>query len=60
MPSYWLFNGLVTYPVTKGMNLRLNVNNILDRNFVQSFNNNGARYSPGAPRAYTLSGDFRF
>jgi len=60
MPSYWLFNGLITYPVTKRVNLRLNVNNILDRNFVQSFNNNGARYSPGAPRAYTLSGDFRF
>jgi catecholate siderophore receptor len=59
-PSYWLFNALVSYPVTKNLTLRLNVNNLFDRVFVQSANNNGARFSPGAPRAYLLSADFRF
>lgn len=60
MPSYWLVNFLVSYPVGKHLTLRLNVNNVLDEDFIQSFNNNGGRYSPGAPRAYLLSADFVF
>lgn len=60
MPSYWLFNANVSYPVTKVITLRFNVNNLFDRIYVQSFNNNGARYSPGAPRNYQLSADFKF
>ncbi|MCX6955024.1 MAG: TonB-dependent siderophore receptor [Verrucomicrobia bacterium] len=59
-PSYWLFNAVVSYPVVKNVTLRLNVNNLFDRIFVQSANNNGARFTPGAPRAYTLSADLRF
>jgi catecholate siderophore receptor len=59
-PSYWLFNVLASYPVGENFTLRLNVNNLLDRKFVQSANNNGARFMPGAPRAYLLSADFRF
>lgn len=59
-PSYWLFNALASYPVTKNVTLRLNVNNLFDRKFVQAANNNGARFNPGAPRAYLLSADFRF
>jgi catecholate siderophore receptor len=60
MPSYWLFNLVASYPVGKHVTLRLNVNNLFDEQFVQSFNNNGARFGPGAPRAYLLSADFAF
>lgn len=60
MPSYWLFNVLASYPVGKNFTVRVNVNNLFDRTFTQSFNNNGARFAPGAPRAYLLSADFRF
>lgn len=59
-PSYWLFNAVVSYPVTKNVNLRFNVNNLFDERFIQSLNNNGGRFNPGAPRAYLLSADFRF
>ncbi len=60
MPSYWLFNFNATYPVTKTISLRFNVNNLFDRIYSQSANNNGARFNPGTPRAYTLSADFKF
>ncbi len=60
MPSYWLFNFNATYPVAKNISLRFNVNNLFDRIYSQSANNNGARFNPGTPRAYTLSADFKF
>ena len=59
-PGYWLFNALASYPVTKNISVRLNVNNLFDQKFVQAANNNGARFNPGAPRAYLLTADFRF
>jgi catecholate siderophore receptor len=60
MPSFWVFNALASYPVTKNLSLRLNVNNLFDREYTQSFNNNGARFMPAAPRAYLVSADLRF
>ena len=60
MPAYWLFNLVGSYPVGKHLTLRLNVNNLFDEEFVQTFNNNGARFGPGAPRSYLLSADFTF
>lgn len=59
-PSFWLFNTMLSYPVAKDVIVRLNVNNVFDRQYVQAANNNGARFNPGAPRAYLLSADFRF
>ncbi|MEO6875192.1 MAG: TonB-dependent receptor, partial [Opitutaceae bacterium] len=60
LPSYWLFNALVAYPLTRHVNIRLNVNNVFDEKYVQSYNNNGARFSPGAPRSYLVSADFKY
>ena len=60
MPAYWLFNLVASYPVGKHVTLRLNVNNLFDEEFVQTFNNNGGRFGPGAPRSYLLSADFTF
>ncbi len=59
-PSYWVFNALASYPVTKHIIVRLNVNNLFDRKYTQSTNNNGGRFNPAAPRAYLLSADFKF
>ncbi len=59
-PSYWLFNVLASYPLSQHVTVRLNVNNLFDEKFIQSLNNNGGRFNPGAPRAYLLSADFRF
>ncbi len=60
MPEYWLFNLVASYPVSKHVVVRLNVNNLFDEQYVQTFNNNGARFTPGAPRSYLLSADFTF
>jgi catecholate siderophore receptor len=60
MPAYWLFNLVGSYPVGKHFTLRLNINNLFDEPFVQTFNNNGARFGPGTPRSYLLSADFTF
>ena len=60
MPSYWLWNALVSYPLSPNCTLRLNVNNLFDEKYVASYNNNGARFSPGAPRSYLVSADFKF
>ncbi|HWA25664.1 MAG TPA: TonB-dependent siderophore receptor [Lacunisphaera sp.] len=60
MPGYWLFNAMASFPVGRHLTLRLNVNNLFNEGFVQTFNNNGARFAPGAPRSYLLSAEFRF
>jgi len=60
MPSYWLFDALTSYPVTPRLTLRFNVTNLLNEDYVQSYNNNGGRFSPGAPRAYLLTASLKF
>lgn len=60
MPSYWLWNALISYPIDKHVSLRLNVNNVFNEKYVASYNNNGARFGPGTPRSYLVSADFKF
>jgi catecholate siderophore receptor len=60
MPGYALVNALVSYDFTPRLGLRLNVSNALNRAFVQSYNNNGGRFMPGAPRAWLLTANYRF
>jgi catecholate siderophore receptor len=60
MPAYWLCSALVSYELNKHATIRLNVTNLFDQRYVASFNNNGARFNPGLPRACTLSADFKF
>ncbi|HVU15574.1 MAG TPA: TonB-dependent siderophore receptor [Candidatus Didemnitutus sp.] len=60
MPSYCLVSAVAAYEVSPHLTLRLNVSNLFDRRYVASFNNNGARFNPGLPRAYLLSADFKF
>lgn len=60
MPAYWLFNVLASYEVNSRLSVRVNVNNLFDEEYVQSYNNNGGRFSPGAPRAYLLTASWKF
>lgn len=60
MPSYTLVNVLAAYDVGPRLTLRINVNNALNRDYVQSYNNNGGRFMPGAPRSYLLTATLRF
>lgn len=58
--AYWVFNALASYEVTKHITIRLNVNNLFDREYVASLNNNGYRLNLGTPRSYLLSVDLKF
>jgi catecholate siderophore receptor len=60
MPAFWLANAMLAYDVTSHFTLRLNVNNLGDTHYVLSFNNNGARFAPGAPRNYLLTAELKF
>ncbi|MFT3991539.1 MAG: TonB-dependent siderophore receptor [Luteolibacter sp.] len=58
--SYWLFNAMASYELTKNVTVRLNVNNLFDEEYFRSVNNNGNRYNPGPGRSYVISADWKF
>lgn len=60
MPGYWLFNAVASYDFTSRLGLRFNVNNVFGEEYVQSYNNNGGRFMPGAPRNYLLTANLKF
>jgi catecholate siderophore receptor len=58
--SYWVFDAVASYVVTPTFDLRLNVNNLADEEYVAAINKSGYRYSPGIPRSALLTANFRF
>ncbi len=60
LPSYTLVNALVSYEVTLAIDLRLNVDNLLNERYAITTNWNGTRASLGAPRTFLVSAGFRF
>jgi catecholate siderophore receptor len=58
--SYWVFDAMASYPVNKHIDLRLNVYNLFDKEYVQAINKSGYRYTPGAPRWGSLTANFKF
>ncbi|VXC73613.1 catecholate siderophore receptor Fiu [Massilia sp. 9I] len=58
--SYWVFDAMAQYRVSPNLDLRLNVYNIADERYVASINKSGYRYTPGAPRAASLTANFKF
>ena len=60
VPAYWVFNGMVSFALNKHLTLRLNLNNISNREYVASLNNNGYRLNLGAPRNFLLTAELKF
>jgi catecholate siderophore receptor len=60
LPGYALADLLVEAPVGSRLVLRLNVNNLFDKVYVRSVNNNGGRYNPGSPRSVLVTTALRF
>ena len=64
MPSYWVFNAAVGYKVNKNFALRLNVNNIFDKFYLQRTTSSSDGFQlygvPGAGRTVMLSADATF
>ncbi|GAB3056920.1 catecholate siderophore receptor Fiu [Stenotrophomonas tumulicola] len=58
--SYTVYDAVVSYAVNDTLVLRLNGYNLFDKQYVAAINKSGYRYTPGAPRTFLLSADFRF
>jgi len=58
--SYWVFDLMAAYRISPNLDLRLNVYNVADENYVASINKSGYRYTPGAPRSASLTANLRF
>ena len=60
LPSHTIFNAMASYELTQRINLRLNVNNVSDKLYARSLNNNSNRTYLGEPRSYLLTAEFKF
>ncbi|HYG05609.1 MAG TPA: catecholate siderophore receptor Fiu [Stenotrophomonas sp.] len=58
--SYTVWDAVITYPFNDHFDLRLNAYNLFDKEYVAGINKSGYRYSPGAPRTFTLTANLRF
>lgn len=58
--SYWVFDAMAAYPLSKNVDLRLNVYNLADKEYVQAINKSGYRYTPGTPRSGSLTANIKF
>lgn len=60
VPSYSVMDAMIQYDFNEHANVRLNLTNLLDRNYIQSINNNGQRYLKGEPFGVSVSTNFDF
>ncbi|WP_426271110.1 catecholate siderophore receptor Fiu [Dyella kyungheensis] len=58
--AYWVFDAMASYPVSKNFDLRLNVYNLFDKDYVAAINKSGYRYTPGTPRSAMITANVRF
>ncbi|MET0268155.1 MAG: catecholate siderophore receptor Fiu [Duganella sp.] len=58
--SYWVADGMASYALNKHVDLRLNVYNLTDKEYVASINKSGYRYIPGQPRSASLTANIKF
>lgn len=58
--GYTVFDAMVSYKVSKNVNLQLNVYNLFDKEYVGSLNNSGGRMVLGAPRTVALTASLKF
>lgn len=60
IPSYWVADAMAAYRVSDNLNLRLNVYNLFDEEYIESLNNSGARMRLGAPRSAMFTSELSF
>ena len=53
--SYTVWDAVAGYAVNDHFDLRLNANNLFDKDYVAAINKSGYRYTPGAPRSLLLT-----
>lgn len=60
IPSYWVADAMAAYRLNKNVNLRLNVYNLFDKEYIESLNNSGARARLGTPRSAMFTTELSF
>jgi catecholate siderophore receptor len=58
--SYWVVDAMASYRINRNLDLRLNLYNLTDERYVAAINKSGYRYTPGSPRAASLTANFTF
>ena len=59
-PAYWVGDAMASYDISKNLQVQLNVANLFDKKYMQSLNNGGSRYTPGAERNGLISLNAKF
>lgn len=60
IPAYWVADAMIAYRVSKPLNLRMNVYNLFDEEYIETLNNGGSRVRMGVPRSATLTAEYSF
>ena len=60
IPSYWVADAMAAYRVNKNVNLRVNLYNLFDEEYIESLNNSGARARMGVPRSAMFTTELSF
>ena len=58
IPSYWLFNAMLSYPLNDQASLQLNATNLFDEEYIDRVG--GGHHIPGQARQIVLSARFNF
>jgi len=58
--AYWVADAMASYEFNENFDLRLNLYNLFDKEYVAAINKSGYRYIPGTPRTALLTANFRF
>lgn len=58
--AYTVVDAILAYALTDNIKVRVNAYNLFDKAYVAAINKSGYRYTPGTPRTFLFSADFRF
>jgi catecholate siderophore receptor len=58
--DYWVFDAVASYAFNEAFDVRLNLYNLADENYVAAINKSGYRYTPGQPRSALLTFNLKF
>ena len=60
IPAYTVVDMMAAYKVSKNTNLRLNVYNVFNEEYISTLNNGGSRMTLGAPISASIAAEFSF
>jgi len=60
IPAYSVADAMVSYKVNNNVTMQLNVYNVFNKDYINTLNNGGSRYSLGQERSAQLSANFAF